>query len=69
MPIGFFKELNLQVYGDGKGNIVFEEWLDDDCKFMLSIVKISVERWEQIVNNSDELIKEAVCGKDDKATP
>jgi len=60
MPIGFLRELNLQVYGDGQGNIVFEQWLDDDCKFLISTVKVSAERWQAIMEfHADDLLEEA----------
>lgn len=61
MPIGFNMESNLQIYGDGEGHIVIEEWSDDEFSDCLGKVKISVERFRQINEMFfDHLINEAI---------
>ncbi len=60
MPFGFEMQNNLQIYGDGKGNIIIEEWTDDDCSDLLGRVKISLDRFEQICDvHRGDLQKEA----------
>ena len=48
MPFGFELENNLQIFGDGKGNIIIEEWSDNDLTDLIGKVKISLARFEQI---------------------
>jgi hypothetical protein len=62
MAFGFEIEPNLQVYGDGKGNIVFELWADDACTQKISAVSMSVERFTFIVEHHRELLDEAYKG-------
>ena len=60
MPIGFSQENNIQIYGDGEGNIIIEEWSDDDLTVLLGKVKISSQRFEDICDiYRKDLIKEA----------
>jgi hypothetical protein len=60
MPIGFEQQNNLQVYGDGNGNIIIEEWSDDNLSDLLGKVTISLDRFEQICDvHREDLQKEA----------
>jgi hypothetical protein len=63
MPIGFKQENALQIYGDGNGFIVIEEWETDDCKDLLGMVKIHHDKFKQIVEmHGQELLFEAYKG-------
>ena len=53
---------NIQVYGDGNGNIIIEEWSSDsfdDEDDLMGRVKISVDRFELIASNCQELVRES----------
>jgi hypothetical protein len=63
MPYGFELENNLQIFGDGKGNIIIEEWSDNDLTDLIGKVKISLARFEQICDVfRKELETEAIQG-------
>jgi hypothetical protein len=64
MPLGFEKMNNIQVYGDGDGNIIIEEWSSDTFADgdLIGKVKISVDRFQMIVNNVSSLVLEAWDG-------
>jgi len=66
MPIGFKQENALQIYGDGNGFIVIEEWETDECKDLLGMVKIHHDKFRQMIElHSDELLLEALTGVED----
>ena len=66
MPIGFKKENPLQIYGDGSGFIVIEEWETDECEKLLGIVKIHHDKFRDMYEfHFDDLLKEAFSGVKD----
>jgi len=63
MPIGFKQENALQIYGDGNGFIVIEEWETDECKDLLGMIKIHHDKFKQIIEmHGEELLSEAYAG-------
>jgi hypothetical protein len=66
MALGFNTMNNIQVYGDGNGNIVIEEWAsdkhDDEQNDLVGRVVLSVDRFELVVDLKTELISEAWSG-------
>lgn len=60
MSVFFEKEPTIHVYGDGDGHIIFEEWIDDQCTEILNTVKISRQRFEDLMHHHfDDLCAEA----------
>lgn len=59
MSFGFYRQPRLTIRGDGDGNVVFEEFVDDDCLIMTSKMVISWERFELLQQFWDELRDEA----------
>lgn len=63
MAIGFKQENALQIYGDGEGFIVIEEWETDECKDLLGMVKIHHDKFKDIIEmHGQELLLEAFTG-------
>lgn len=62
MAIGFYKQPRLIIYGDGDGNVVFEEFMDNDCKVLTARIAIDWDRFEQLQNHCDNLRHEAFHG-------
>jgi hypothetical protein len=63
MPIGFKQENALQIYGDGEGFIVIEEWETDECKDLLGMVKIHHNKFKDILElHGEDLLAEAFSG-------
>lgn len=61
MPIGYKQENALQIYGDGDGFIIIEEWETDECLDMRGKVKISYEKFQKIIElHYQELLNEAL---------
>lgn len=60
MPAFFEKQPTIFVYGDGDGNIVFEEWSNDECSEILKSFSMSRQRFEDIVHyHFDDLCQES----------
>ena len=60
MPFSFNKRNHIHMFGDGNGNVVIEEYEDDEFKLLLGKVTIDVERYKQMIDLfSQELIVEA----------
>ena len=64
MALGFYKQPRLIIFGDGEGNVVIEEFLDDECHVSIARIAIDWERFEQIENFWDELRSEAFKKKE-----
>jgi hypothetical protein len=64
MGFGFFRENRLRVYGDGQGNIVIAEYIDDDREVPINKITISWERFEQFQNFFDDLRVEAFASSE-----
>ena len=70
MPFGFYRENRIRVYGNGEGEVVIEEYIDDDCEVPINKIKISWERFEAFQDFYDMLREEAYHGSkenDDEA--
>lgn len=69
MPLGFQQQNELLVYGDGKGNIVIEEFIETQLH-NIGMVKISLDRFEFLIEQFEKLKHEAHYGSlenDDEA--
>jgi len=65
MGIGYTEENALQIYGDGLGFVIIEEWETDECLYLRGKVKISYEKFKKMVEfHADELLKEALGVED-----
>jgi|GEM_PF-5771581 hypothetical protein len=62
MPFGFYRENRLRVYGNGEGEVVIEEYIDDDCEVPINKISISWARFEAFQDFYDILRKEAFHG-------
>ena len=62
MPFGFYRENRIRVYGNGEGEVVIEEYIDDDCEVPINKIKISWERFEAFQDFYDMLREEAYHG-------
>ena len=61
MPIGFKQENALQIFGNGEGFVVIEEWETNDCVDLLGKVEISYEKFKQMVElHAEDLLNEAI---------
>lgn len=67
MAFGFFRQPRLVVYGDGDGNVVIEEFMDDDCQVMTARISIEWDRFESFQNFWDTLRDEAFNGVKERA--
>jgi len=65
MPIGFKQENALQIYGNGEGFVVIEEWETSDCVDLLGKVEISYDKFKQMIEfHAEDLLKEAIGTND-----
>ena len=62
MPFGFYRENRLRVYGNGEGDVVIEEYVDNDCIVTINKIKISWDRYETFQNFYEILKEEAFHG-------
>lgn len=62
MPFGFYRENRLRIYGNGEGEVVIEEYVDNDCEVPINKIKISWERFEAFQNFYEDLRQEAFHG-------
>lgn len=62
MPFGFYRENRLRIYGNGEGEVVIEEYVDNDCEVPINKIKISWERFEAFQNFYEDLRQEAFNG-------
>ena len=62
MPFGFYRENRLRVYGNGEGDVVIEEYVDNDCIVPINKIKISWDRYEAFQNFYEILKEEAFHG-------
>ena len=58
MAFGFEVEPNLQAYGDD-GKIVLEMYADNECDHLIGRVTMTVQRFQFLIDNADELVAEA----------
>ena len=66
MPIGFEKQNELLVYGDGEGNVVIEEFVESQLQ-NIGMVKIPIERFEYLVEQAKKLRHEAYHGSEESS--
>lgn len=66
MPIGFEKQNELLVYGDGDGNVVIEEFVDSQLQ-NIGMVKIPIERFEHLIEQAKQLRHEAYHGSEESS--
>ena len=64
MPIGFEKQNELLVYGDGDGNVVIEEFVESQLQ-SIGPVKIPIERFEYLIAQAQQLRHEAYHGSEE----
>ncbi|CAB5212429.1 hypothetical protein UFOVP188_15 [uncultured Caudovirales phage] len=65
MAIGYKQENALQIYGDGQGFIVIEEWKTDECVDLIGMVKIHHDKFKTLIEMfGEELLVEAWKGVD-----
>lgn len=62
MPFGFYRENRLRVYGNGEGDVVIEEYADNDCEVPINKISISWERFESFHDFYETLRAEAFNG-------
>ena len=67
MPFGFKTMNNIQIYGDGEGNVVIEEWENDEYDGKpVGVVTMSIDRFEFFASKVHELSSEAWTGVKDE---
>ena len=64
MPLGFQKQNELLVYGDGDGNVVIEEFVESQLQH-IGMVKIPIDRFEFLIEHIKQLSHEAHHGTEE----
>ena len=65
MALGFYKQPRLIIFGDGDGNVVFEEYEDNECTKLTARILIEWDRFKILQTFCDELQSEAFHNKED----
>jgi hypothetical protein len=64
MAFSFDTENNHSFYGDGNGNLVIEEWADNELTELIGRVTIPFDRFELVACNCKELSTEVWKSRD-----